>query len=36
LGIVSWGEQCGESFKPGIFTQIPSYYQWIESAMRNN
>ncbi|MCP4767220.1 MAG: serine protease [Gammaproteobacteria bacterium] len=36
VGIVSWGERCGESYKPGIYTSIPYYKVWIEETMLEN
>jgi secreted trypsin-like serine protease len=35
-GIVSWGEQCGETGLPGIYMQVPSYYGWIEQVVSAN
>ena len=34
-GIVSWGpNSCGEKFKPGVYTRIPSFSKWIEDTVR--
>ena len=34
-GIISWGpNSCGERNKPGVYTRIPSYTQWIEENTR--
>ncbi|CAF0841565.1 unnamed protein product [Adineta ricciae] len=29
-GIVSYGEQCASPMKPGIYTRVSSYLQWIQ------
>uniref|UniRef100_A0A8C6MMK4 Complement factor I n=1 Tax=Moschus moschiferus TaxID=68415 RepID=A0A8C6MMK4_MOSMO len=28
-GVVSWGENCGKSEFPGIYTKVASYFDWI-------
>jgi secreted trypsin-like serine protease len=33
FGSVSWGDQCGETLKPGIYVHLPSYYAWIQQQM---
>jgi transmembrane protease serine 9 len=33
-GVVSWGDQCGESQKPGIYAGVPSYYGWIQDQQK--
>ena len=30
-GITSWGNGCGDKNSPGIYTNVPKYYQWINS-----
>uniref|UniRef100_H2ZX97 Hyaluronan binding protein 2 n=1 Tax=Latimeria chalumnae TaxID=7897 RepID=H2ZX97_LATCH len=35
-GIVSWGEDCGLKLKPGVYTRVSKFYDWINSKIKQN
>lgn len=35
LGIVSFGNKCGEPGYPGVYTRISEYMDWIRETTKN-
>jgi secreted trypsin-like serine protease len=36
VGVVSWGEGCGESLKYGVHTRVSSHRDWIDGVLASD
>lgn len=36
LGVVSWGNGCGEVDMPGVYTNVQKFYSWIVKHLKKN
>lgn len=36
VGIVSWGIDCGQPNRPGVYTNISVYFHWIRRVMSHS
>jgi len=34
-GITSWGDGCGEKGKPGVYTRVSAFSDWIETEIQS-
>ncbi|XP_019954587.1 tissue-type plasminogen activator isoform X2 [Paralichthys olivaceus] len=36
MGVISWGDGCGQKDKPGVYTRVTNYISWINGIIKAN
>ncbi|XP_039906773.1 tissue-type plasminogen activator isoform X1 [Simochromis diagramma] len=36
MGVISWGDGCGQKDKPGVYTRVTNYIDWINNIVKAN